>query len=73
MQKASTAALTRQKPQLTKLEATDDIEAFLVTFERVMASCRVPDEEWTMHLAPNLTGKAQQAYAALNVKGRTGL
>ena len=30
-QQASTAALTRQKPKLVKLEATDDIEAFLET------------------------------------------
>ena len=65
-QQASTAALMRQKPKLVKLEATDDIEAFLVTFERVMTSCHVARGEWTTHLAPNLSGKAQQAYAALD-------
>ena len=50
--------------KLTKLAETDDVEAFLTTFERVMTLGRVPEGTWTLHLAPQLSGKALQAYAA---------
>ena len=51
--------------KLTKLTETDDVEAFLTTFERVMTIGRVPEETWTLRLAPQLSGKALQAYAAV--------
>ena len=51
--------------KLTKLTETDDVEAFLTTFERVMTIGRVPEETWTLRLAPLLSGKALQAYAAV--------
>ena len=54
------------RPKLNRLTETDDIEAYLVTFERLMASSRVSQEDWTLHLAPQLSGKAQKAYAALD-------
>ena len=38
---------------------------YLVTFERIMDAYKVPKEQWTYSLAPQLTGKAQQAFAAL--------
>ena len=50
--------------KLTKLAETDDVEAFLTTFERVMTLGRVPEGTWTLHLAPQLSGKALLAYAA---------
>ena len=34
------------------------------TFERIMAANEVSRERWSFQLAPQLTGKAQQAYAA---------
>ena len=52
--------------KLTKLADGDDIEAYLTVFERVMASQEIPEERWSFMLAPQLTGKAQQAYAALS-------
>ena len=42
-----------------------DIEAYLATFERIMEAYKVPKSEWMYHLAPQLTGRAQQAFAAL--------
>ena len=47
---------------LTKLGESDDVEAYLTTFECMMAAYGV------YRLAPYLTGKAQQAYAAMPTK-----
>ena len=33
-----------------------------------MSSSRVPPEDWTLHWAPLLAGKAQKAYAALDAE-----
>ena len=54
--------------KLVPLTEQDDIEAYLVTFERVMQAYDIPNEQWTYYLAPQLTGKAQQAFAALPVE-----
>ena len=51
--------------KLVALTEKDGIEAYLVTFERIMEAYKVPQSQWTYHQAPQLTGKAQQAYAAL--------
>ena len=51
-------------PKLTKLGRSDDIEAYLTTFECMMAAYGV------YRLAPHLTGKAQQAYAAMSTEVR---
>ncbi len=37
----------------------------MVTFERLMSAYDVPVNHWVFKLAPQLSGKAQQAYAAL--------
>ena len=55
------------KVKLTKLGATDDVEAYLTTFERMMVVYEVPKERWAFMLAPQLTGKAQQAFAAMDM------
>ena len=52
-------------PKLQKLDQNDDIEAYLVTFERAMAATEIPVGRWPYILAPLLTGKAQQAYATI--------
>ena len=52
--------------KLTKLTEGEDIEAYLKTFERLMEAYEVPKEQWAYRLAPQLTGKAQQAYAAVS-------
>ena len=51
--------------KLTRLGEADDIEAYLVTFERTMEAYEVDGARWSFMLAPQLTGKAQQAYAAM--------
>ena len=51
--------------KLTRLTEGDDIEAYLTTFERMMRAYDIAKERWAFKLVPQLTGKAQQAYAAL--------
>ena len=53
--------------KLNRLTEVDDVEA---TFERLMRLGRI-DEMWTLRLAPQLTGKAQQAYAMLSTGDAT--
>ena len=59
--------LLRGVPQvkLVPLTEQDDIEAYLVTFERIMQAYDISREQWIYYIAPQLTGKAQQAFAAL--------
>ena len=52
--------------RLTRLSEQDD-KAYLLTFERMMQAYEVDRPRWTYKLAPQLTGKAQQAYAALSI------
>ena len=57
--------------RLTRLTEQDDIEAYLLTFERMMQAYEIDRARWTFKLAPQLTGKAQQAYAALSADEAT--
>ena len=47
--------------KLQKLTESDNIEAFLTTFERMMLAYEIGQERWAYKLAPNLTGKAHAA------------
>ena len=47
---------------LPRLSKEDDIEAFLMTFERTATLEEWPPTEWASALAPLLTGVAQEAY-----------
>ena len=58
--------LVRDKLVLTKLTDADDIEAFLTTFERLMTVYGLPEDRWAIKLAPQLPGRALEAYAALS-------
>ena len=51
--------------QLVPLEAEDETEAYLVTFERILTAHGIDEARWPQFLAPQLTGKAQLAFAAL--------
>ena len=53
--------------KLVQLTEKDDTEAHLVTFERIMAAHQVEKDCWPQYLAPQLTGRAQLAFAALPV------
>ena len=57
-----------QELRVTKLTDRDDIEAYLTTFERLMSAYSVPKDRWIFKLAPQLSGRAQQAYAALTAE-----
>jgi len=50
---------------LVKLSEQDDVGAFLQISERVMRSHEVQLEQWAAVIAPDLSGKAQEAYGAL--------
>ena len=54
--------------KLTKLTEQDDIEAYRTVFERMMGAYEVEKSQWVFMLAPQLMGKAQQAYAALSAE-----
>ena len=56
----------RETPRLTKMEEGGDVEAYLITFEHVMTAHEVPRDRWSFTLAPQLIGKAQQVYAAMD-------
>ncbi|KAL2087252.1 hypothetical protein ACEWY4_018311 [Coilia grayii] len=54
-------------PKLQKLTDEDDIEHFLITFERIARACRWPRADWSFHLIPLLTGKARGAYVHMDI------
>ena len=54
--------------KLSKLTESEDIEAYLTTFERMMVAYEVERNRWAFLLAPRLTGRAQQAYAAMRTE-----
>lgn len=55
------------EPRLEKLTGDDDIEHFLITFERTAAACRWPKLDWVFRLIPLLTGKTRSAYVHIDV------
>ena len=57
---------TERNVKVAKLMEEDDIEAYLTTFERMMRAYEVKRERWAYKLAPQLSGRAQQAYAAMS-------
>ena len=54
--------------KLARLSEGDDIEAYLVTFERTMEAYEVDRARWSSLLAPQLTDRAQQTYAAMSAE-----
>ena len=54
-----------KKARLAKLTDHDDIDAYLTTFECTMVGYKVSRDRWVYELAPQLSGRAQQAYAAM--------
>ena len=53
--------------KLVALRDSNDIEAYLVTFERIMAAHKIERGRWPHYLAPQLSGKAQLAFVALPI------
>ena len=54
--------------KLVKLTEQDDIESYLTTFQWIMRAYEVKEEPWALKIAPQLTGKAQQAYVAMKAE-----
>ena len=55
------------QPKLQRLSESDDVEHFLTTFERLAQAYQWPPDMWVLNLAPLLTGKAQSAYASMDM------
>ena len=51
--------------KLVPFSEKEDIEAYLVTFERIMTAHMVNKDRWPHFLVPQLSGRAQLAFAAL--------
>ncbi|XP_035983424.1 uncharacterized protein LOC105922137 [Fundulus heteroclitus] len=66
-----TSSSTSQFPQmdcrLEKLTEDDDIEHFLVTFERMAKAYRWQKSDWVFRLIPLLTGRARGAYVHMDI------
>ncbi|XP_051271638.1 uncharacterized protein LOC127372197 isoform X2 [Dicentrarchus labrax] len=58
---------SQHKPRLEKLTDNDDIEHFLITFERIAVACRWQKADWVFQLIPLLTGKARGAYVHMDI------
>ena len=56
----------QDKLVLSKFNEGEDVEAYLTTFERLMTVYGIDEERWAIKLASQLSGRAQQAYAALS-------
>ena len=56
----------KEKVVLPRFAEGEDIEAFLTTFERLMSIYHIEERRWVAKLAPQLSGRAQQAYAAMS-------
>ena len=69
--RTATPTVERDKVKLSKLCDSDDIEAYLKTFERMMVAYDIPRARWVFKLAPQLSGKAQKAYTALSAEEAT--
>ena len=51
-----------------RLTESDDIEAYLIMSERQMKVYEIEKMRWAFKLAPQLSGRAQQAYVGMDAK-----
>ncbi|XP_029996342.1 uncharacterized protein LOC115423598 [Sphaeramia orbicularis] len=56
----------RKDPKLLPFQFGEDIENFLLRFERIGKTWGWPETEWAYRLVPLLTGKALEAYSAMD-------
>ncbi|XP_042073977.1 uncharacterized protein LOC121814045 [Haplochromis burtoni] len=53
-------------PKIPPYQMGEDIENYLLRFERVAKTWRWPESEWACRLVPLLSGKALEAYTAMD-------
>ncbi|XP_041842519.1 uncharacterized protein LOC121640703 [Melanotaenia boesemani] len=58
---------SHHEPRLEKLTDNDDIEHFLITFERMALAYRWQKSDWVFRLIPLLTGRARGAYVHMAI------
>ena len=56
----------RKDPKLLPFQFGEDIENYLLHFERIARTWAWPETEWAYRLVPLLTGKALEAYSAMD-------
>lgn len=56
-----------KSPKMQPYNEGEDIEHYSITFERIAHARQWPQDEWALHLAPLLTGKARSAYVAMDI------
>lgn len=56
----------RKEPKLPVYQQGEDIENYLIRFERMAKTWQWPKEEWPCRLIPLLTGKDLEAYTAMD-------
>ena len=59
------------KVKLPKYIEGQDIEVFLTSFERLAAVHKWPKTQWPVHLVPQLSGKALEAYSRMSLSEST--
>lgn len=52
-------------PKIPQYQAVEDLENYLLRFERMARTWGWPETEWACRLVPLLTGKALEAYSAM--------
>jgi len=56
-----------KSPKMQPYNEGEDIEHYLITFERIAHACQWPQDQWALHLVPLLTGRARAAYIAMDM------
>eukprot|EP00063_Salmo_salar_P026974 XP_014001809.1 PREDICTED: uncharacterized protein LOC106572279 [Salmo salar] len=59
-------AFLRKEPKMPSYQQGEDIENYLLRFERMAKTWQWPELEWACRLVPLLTGKALEAYTAMD-------
>ncbi|XP_045546301.1 uncharacterized protein [Salmo salar] len=59
-------AFLRKEPKVPSYQQGEDIENYLLRFERMAKTWQWPEVEWACRLVPLLTGKALEAYTAMD-------
>uniref|UniRef100_A0A672ZPR8 Gypsy retrotransposon integrase-like protein 1 n=1 Tax=Sphaeramia orbicularis TaxID=375764 RepID=A0A672ZPR8_9TELE len=54
------------EPKIPPYQLGEDIENYLLRFERIARTWRWPEDEWACRLVPLLSGKALEAYSAMD-------